>query len=548
MGRVSVHLEEMASLVRELRTVAESLAGDAETIDSAVRWNGGAKRIGGESFTSTRFDNLSEVGAWADDQVPTLSRQLDYARWLQSSTPGMQGEVSFDADDVPHLDDEEIQDRAREANNLLSTMPPISDRLVLLLQTYGFDERFAGVLDAPVDALEMVQLARKEVDEEDLESFDEDYAVLLESLGLIASLESGRYDPELDAGWLGGPPDFSRYNTRDLKLEAMLMSYGTWDEGYLDAFAENLIERQREDPEIWTETMFGHSGHYDSIYSPILPGGEEYEDPFVGLMAALSNNPAAFERVVMEAGEGADIMVDGERVQIPERLRFLMLERAWPEDGGISLQLALREAMRSGDPWVTDLQESLENVVQMDPPKEVSWYSWAGHVGLDILGLIPVVGNWADGLNASWYVTEGNYLSASLSAAALVPLLGQGTTLSKWVNRITRTGQAGAQGGSAVLTVKDLMALLDPANFEVRNPGTPQERVLFQGQEVSEDAVFVPDQAWNDGEIELDPDQTYLFGGSLMVTTGPDGEVLEVFGDIDALNPDQQATIRSLGG
>lgn len=273
MGRVSVHLEEMASLVRELRTVAESLAGDAETIDSAVRWNGGAKRIGGESFTSTCFDNLSEVGAWADDQVPTLSRQLDYARWLQSSTPGMQGEVSFDADDVPHLDDEEIQDRAREANNLLSTMPPISDRLVLLLQTYGFDERFAGVLDAPVDALEMVQLARKEVDEEDLESFDEDYAVLLESLGLIASLESGRYDPELDAGWLGGPPDFSRYNTRDLKLEAMLMSYGTWDEGYLDAFAQNLIERQREDPEIWTETMFGHSGHYDSIYSPILPGG-----------------------------------------------------------------------------------------------------------------------------------------------------------------------------------------------------------------------------------------------------------------------------------
>lgn len=324
------------------------------------------------------------------------------------------------------------------------------------------------------------------------------------------------------------------------------MSYGTWDEGYLDAFAGELIERQREDPEIWTKTLFGGGGHYDSVYSPVLPGGEQYEDPFVGLMAALANNPAAFERVVLETGEGADIMVDGERVQIPDRLRFLMLERAWPEDGGISLQLALREAMRSGEPWVADLQGALENVVEMDPPKEVSWYSWAGHVALDIIGLLPVVGDWADALNASWYVTEGNYLEAGLSAAALVPLLGSGTTLAKWVNRGIRASQAGASGAGAALTVKELMALLDPANFEVRHPGTPQEQVLFRGEEVPVDATFVPDQAWTDGEIQLDPDQTYLFGGSVMVTTGPEGEVLEVFGDIEELTPDQQATIRSL--
>lgn len=182
---MSVKLEEMATLVRELRGVAEALSGHHDVVDSAVLRNGGAGRTGGQSFTSNHFDSLSEVGTWADDQVPTLSRQLDYARWLDSSTPGLGGEVSFDTDDVPHLDDEEIKDRAREANNLLSTMPPISDRLVLLLQTYGFDERFAGVLDDPVGALEMIQGAREQVDPEDLEAFDEGYAVLLESLGLI---------------------------------------------------------------------------------------------------------------------------------------------------------------------------------------------------------------------------------------------------------------------------------------------------------------------------------------------------------------------------
>ena len=54
-----------------------------------------------------------------------------------------------------------------------------------------------------------------------------------------------------------------------------------------------------------------------------------------------------------------------------------------------------------------------------------------GHVTLDVLGMVPVVGNAADGINASWYAAEGEWLDAALSSMALIPGIGQAVTLAK---------------------------------------------------------------------------------------------------------------------
>jgi RHS repeat-associated protein len=50
---------------------------------------------------------------------------------------------------------------------------------------------------------------------------------------------------------------------------------------------------------------------------------------------------------------------------------------------------------------------------------------------LDLAGLIPVVGEFADGINAVIYTVRGDYLSAGLSAAAMLPAGGQAATLAK---------------------------------------------------------------------------------------------------------------------
>jgi len=57
------------------------------------------------------------------------------------------------------------------------------------------------------------------------------------------------------------------------------------------------------------------------------------------------------------------------------------------------------------------------------------------HTGLDVLGLVPGVGEIADGTNALLYASEGDYLNAGLSAAAMIPFGGLAATGGKWTNK-----------------------------------------------------------------------------------------------------------------
>ena len=59
------------------------------------------------------------------------------------------------------------------------------------------------------------------------------------------------------------------------------------------------------------------------------------------------------------------------------------------------------------------------------PIKDDKWTaSDTGHLALDVLGMVPGVGEVADGLNASWYAKKGKYGDAALSGAAMIPGAG----------------------------------------------------------------------------------------------------------------------------
>jgi hypothetical protein len=66
--------------------------------------------------------------------------------------------------------------------------------------------------------------------------------------------------------------------------------------------------------------------------------------------------------------------------------------------------------------------------------EKTSWWDAAkdwGHTALDVAGMVPVVGVFADGANALWYGAEGDYTNAALSALAAVPGIGQAATATK---------------------------------------------------------------------------------------------------------------------
>jgi len=53
----------------------------------------------------------------------------------------------------------------------------------------------------------------------------------------------------------------------------------------------------------------------------------------------------------------------------------------------------------------------------------------------DLAGLIPVVGEFFDGLNAAIYTVRGDYTNAALSAAAMVPVVGMAATGGKTIKK-----------------------------------------------------------------------------------------------------------------
>ena len=86
-------------------------------------------------------------------------------------------------------------------------------------------------------------------------------------------------------------------------------------------------------------------------------------------------------------------------------------------------------------------------------PKEEGWWKrWGSdtlHVGLDVVGLIPGVGEIADGANALIYLAEGDKVNAAISAAAMIPGAGMAATGAKLGKKAL--GAVAEGSGKAVL-------------------------------------------------------------------------------------------------
>ncbi len=70
---------------------------------------------------------------------------------------------------------------------------------------------------------------------------------------------------------------------------------------------------------------------------------------------------------------------------------------------------------------------------------------------LDIVGLIPGIGEIADGINAVVYLAQGDLVNAGLSTAAMIPFGGWGATGTKLINKVFRYGDEAADIGKAIL-------------------------------------------------------------------------------------------------
>ncbi|MPZ64198.1 MAG: hypothetical protein GEU83_01275 [Pseudonocardiaceae bacterium] len=100
-------------------------------------------------------------------------------------------------------------------------------------------------------------------------------------------------------------------------------------------------------------------------------------------------------------------------------------------------QLDQAAASDQGLPWGRSTEE------------EPGLFSSIGHGILDVGGLVPGFGEPLDGINALWYLAEGDKLNAGLSAAGMVPFAGWGATGGKLINKGVRSVDNAPTGGGA---------------------------------------------------------------------------------------------------
>ncbi|WP_109507300.1 SpvB/TcaC N-terminal domain-containing protein [Nocardioides speluncae] len=98
------------------------------------------------------------------------------------------------------------------------------------------------------------------------------------------------------------------------------------------------------------------------------------------------------------------------------------------------------------------------NPVRYTDPTGMAWsLSDIGHTVLDVVGLVPVVGEVADLANAGWYAAEGNYVDAGLSAASAIPVagwFGTGAKVARRADKALNTAQTAKQAAAGAQAAK----------------------------------------------------------------------------------------------
>jgi len=113
------------------------------------------------------------------------------------------------------------------------------------------------------------------------------------------------------------------------------------------------------------------------------------------------------------------------------------------------------------------------------------------HTALDVVGLVPGLGEVADGVNAVIYLAEGNKVDAALSVAAMVPLAGTAATAVKFARTADK----------AITAVKAVDKATTLAKAEARAAKLSQ--VQRPGKDLTKagkDAVKDLSRAKNDGK------------------------------------------------
>ena len=480
MALASIDLEMMAALVRQV----ERARDDARACQSQL--TGALSRVMlGESAPQP----LAGVAAWFDGQVPGLRRRLALAQAIEARTPGMQRYVQIDESMLVAMSPQQARADAQRVAKLLEDFDDgrVPDEALRLMQTYRDEPYFAQALAQSMSTQQVSDLVLRMSRERDsmmqsmpdaagIEAYDKQYARLLDGLGGSLGLAThGSGDLALQPGhaksWseaITAPPpsDGGRGQYGMASALGLVIEHGSWSREFLGTVAGAVYDEERRAGQtgqrVWEPRVHPMSSGY---VGAVAPGGTYTYDPLASALLAMGRNPQGAADFV-GSGDRAMVRVDEKDVDVAARLKYLMTERRWPVDNGAGAKAAVIAAITPslgasthGITIAVQARAVLDyRAAEIEAREDDggNWFSDIGHGVLDVLGLVPALGEPADAVNGAWYLAEGDSTNAAISAAALIPFAGWGATGGKWVRRVAGLGDGLADGVRGLDGLTDL--------------------------------------------------------------------------------------------
>lgn len=447
MAQVSIDIDAMATLASSLEA-------------AQVEWGPDAVELRGR-LDSVQLDAsmlapgyVAELAAWVEVTARDVQRRLSLARVIAASEPDLRV-VTFDESVISDLLPAQVDAAAAEVAELMRTAADgvpaheaarVDPRLLELLDEHALDPYFAASLARWVGPQEIdlylswLARGRGSLSNAQLAAADADYerfvTVLAVSLGVASSNTGTLASPDLAQRYI----DYFRH-TRPGEGGAsrvgVVIGRGQFDTDFLLDLGDGILAIEHDSglgAAFWAN---------DALTAIDIDAGGDVrvvQDPMYGVLLAMQANPEAMRQWLTRPGE-AELRFGDERRTVDASLEQLMMRHVDSTTmhalfGAIQVaHLTAPAGHALHEHMVGEQLGHFQDYFQWSLDNAPPWWKEAIHAGLDIAGMFPVVGEWADGLNATLYARDGRWRDAAISAGAAALGVGTGAVIARMAGR-----------------------------------------------------------------------------------------------------------------
>lgn len=352
-----------------------SLVGAADGASSELPYDewGFSSILGSVSLDASPAQGVGRVGAWLDSAIPGLKRRLALAQAIEAQTPGQQTSVQIDESTLSNVPPAQAQaDGQAAAKKLRDAGGTIDPTLLAEIQRYQNDPYFAAGFAtelSPTDLAHIVTMTSNNGRTTGSPVSDEYKNWFKQYQGLLSAMGSTVGTATRNTGNLALPPDYAQqwvnsitaqpgdasFHYGDAMSLGYLMRFGQYSTPFLDQVSTDVYNYERsQDGPVWGPRA---GVTLDRPVDPTGNGLQVNVDTLSGVLAALGNNPVAAQHFFDVGNPNAKtdtVTLDGQKVTVNDRLKYLLLDRTWSSSAGSDEGKGLGLALEAGSTYFRD--------------------------------------------------------------------------------------------------------------------------------------------------------------------------------------------------